>query len=266
MSYYPNSYTCSQDGGRYNYECTRRFAEAVSPGPSENRIFNVDRDRGTEYRTQCIPASMEPTLDLPLPCVSPSDLVGASPILPLKSPAVLHTSPETMNQTQPEGGRRPVCQYQWARAAAKYDGQVVVFELAGGGGISLARAISGHAVGSAPPITKCQLGRSISAADCVVIFSEGAYESVNSCHFEGLFPYTRQIMSLRATRSADPIVLYEMARKIARDTKRYLELYHGGAFELRLNEETYGPDEIFLSQLRRISKGSWQPEYYVERR
>ncbi|KAI9064264.1 hypothetical protein FKP32DRAFT_1603116 [Trametes sanguinea] len=247
-----DSYPYSQNGE--HYEPTQQFADTALWDASE--IQRVIADKDAEYWNE-YGLSME-RVPGPPPRLPPSDLAGAlgdsvSPLPPVSS-AVLLTYP-------PERCRWLVPQLPWVGATSQYQEQEVGFEVQGGGGISLAQATSRHGI-----------FRLVNGDEPWLPPNDQRFSDISSkisLRIHKCYPssYTRQIMSLRATCSSTPIALREMARKIAYDTKKYLECCnHGGAFELQLDGQTYRPDEIFLYRLVRIGKGSWQPEYYIERR
>ncbi|KAH9901225.1 hypothetical protein C8Q73DRAFT_235387 [Cubamyces lactineus] len=82
-------------------------------------------------------------------------------------------------------------------------------------------------------------------------------------HFEseGFQEFFRQVMSLRSTAAAPPINLEALAKNVAKSTQQYLR---GRKFNV--DGELYGFGDLYLVELQRMSHGSWQPVFYVQRR
>ncbi|KAL7283258.1 hypothetical protein ACG7TL_002687 [Trametes sanguinea] len=253
MFYHPDYYRYSQDGEYY--EPAQQSVDTIPWDAST--VQRVIADTDAEYWEQ---HGLSMGSSGPLPRIPPSDLAGAlgssDSTLPPVSPGAFCTYVPLRKE------RRIIPQHtsEWEGTTLDYVGQEVIFAVRGGDvGISLAQASSRSAMphlenGEAPWFSLNDQR-----------FSEISSKISLRIDFDGYPNYTRQIMSLRATRSSDPIALREMARKIAQDTKKYLEMHNGGVAELRLDGSTYGLGDIFLFRLRRISKGSWRPEYYIER-
>ncbi|EIW60297.1 uncharacterized protein TRAVEDRAFT_45547 [Trametes versicolor FP-101664 SS1] len=69
----------------------------------------------------------------------------------------------------------------------------------------------------------------------------------------------RQVMALRSTSSAESVSRGKLALTIARETVAYLE----GREELTVGGRTFPFKQVLLVGLQRVSKGSWQPIFYV---
>ncbi|KAL1947963.1 hypothetical protein VTO73DRAFT_13687 [Trametes versicolor] len=74
-------------------------------------------------------------------------------------------------------------------------------------------------------------------------------------------PYhNRQVTVLRILKGvSEPVTLGKLAEKIAQETQRYL----AGKLPLKIDGCDLPFEEIFLWKLRRATKASWQPEFYV---
>ncbi|OJT01610.1 hypothetical protein TRAPUB_7952 [Trametes pubescens] len=72
----------------------------------------------------------------------------------------------------------------------------------------------------------------------------------------------RQVMALRSTSSAESISRGKLAYTIAKETVAYLPVKDGRE-ELTVNGRIFPFKHVLLVGLRRVSKGSWQPEFYV---
>ncbi|OJT01609.1 hypothetical protein TRAPUB_7951 [Trametes pubescens] len=72
--------------------------------------------------------------------------------------------------------------------------------------------------------------------------------------------YNRQVTVLRVLRgTTEAITLGKLAEKIAQETQKYLK----GQLALEIGGYHFSFEEIFLWRLRRATRGSWQPEFYV---
>ncbi|KAI0637130.1 hypothetical protein C8Q77DRAFT_1155000 [Trametes polyzona] len=128
----------------------------------------------------------------------------------------------------------------------EYSNDYVYFATSTAHGISLAQAITGE-------VDELH-GKDIPAFEASV----SSKISVR-IQFEGRRPYYRQVMALRSTMSAEPIGKGKLAQKIAEETKASL----GGSQTLTIGDISVSFERVFLRRLRRASKGSWQPDYYV---
>ncbi|KAI9061279.1 hypothetical protein FKP32DRAFT_1594624 [Trametes sanguinea] len=144
---------------------------------------------------------------------------------------------------------------------SSYDSSTVVFLTQDGSDISLAQAANRRSA---------MWNLVVNSAAPWVPQDDPQYSDMSTkvslrIHFVG-YPqgYTRQIMAVRSTRFTPPISLRDMIRKIAEETRAYLMMYNeNGRAELHLNGHVYAMEEIFLLGITRISKGSWQPVYYI---
>ncbi|KAI0374723.1 hypothetical protein BV20DRAFT_976773 [Pilatotrama ljubarskyi] len=127
----------------------------------------------------------------------------------------------------------------------------VYFETPAGPGISLAHALHGQVD------DLCRRDEPAFSRDAKVT-SKISLRIQRRFQFQGMVPYHRQIMALRSTSTAEPIALGKMAQKIAEETRAYLK-----GETLSVGERTYCFEEIILWRLRRATKGSWQPEYWI---
>ncbi|KAI0670540.1 hypothetical protein C8Q78DRAFT_132328 [Trametes maxima] len=75
----------------------------------------------------------------------------------------------------------------------------------------------------------------------------------------GYNAHFRQVMARRSTRRAEPVSRAKMAKIVAQEMQTVL----GQSMQLVMNGRTYPFSQIFLWKLRHVSKGSWQPEFYV---
>ena len=85
-------------------------------------------------------------------------------------------------------------------------------------------------------------------------------------------------MSRRSTAQAQPISRQALVKKLAKSTATYLvrashrdytspDIYatqDGKKFVV--DQATYGFEDLHLVKLQRVSHGSWQPVFYVQRR
>ncbi|KAH9854066.1 hypothetical protein C2E23DRAFT_80633 [Lenzites betulinus] len=82
---------------------------------------------------------------------------------------------------------------------------------------------------------------------------------LTSGQFQGYKAYHRQVMALRSTSSAEGISIGKLAQKIAEETKACLDKKE----EIVVGGRTFFFSDMFLYRLRRATKGSWQPEFWI---
>ncbi|KAL1947962.1 hypothetical protein VTO73DRAFT_13686 [Trametes versicolor] len=128
------------------------------------------------------------------------------------------------------------------------EGVEIEFGTVNGGHVSLAQALHGHV-------------DELVEKDAIA-FPKGTVSSKVSLRiqFEEYQPFHhRQVMALRSTNLADSISRGKLATTIAKDTSSYLK----NEKTLNVGGRTFSFEQVFLARLRRVSKGSWQPEFYV---
>ncbi|KAJ8475407.1 hypothetical protein ONZ51_g6584 [Trametes cubensis] len=85
--------------------------------------------------------------------------------------------------------------------------------------------------------------------------------NISKLESAGFQEYHRQVMSRRSTAQAQPISRQALVKKLAKSTATYLD---GKKFVV--DQATYGFEDLHLVKLQRVSHGSWQPVFYVQRR
>ncbi|KAI1787888.1 hypothetical protein LXA43DRAFT_895535, partial [Ganoderma leucocontextum] len=139
-------------------------------------------------------------------------------------------------------------------------GQVVEFETLDGLGVNLHRAFQGETkklIDNHQPAFPAYMD--VKAKASIRIQALPCPCSLTGLQICGIGDYTRQFMSLRSNKDATSISKGKLARTVAKEVKKLmvsdvLRVPDVGDFRM---------EEIYLTSLVRVSRGSWQPELRV---